>query len=152
MARRYKQGFFQPLNPKKYAGDPSQIVFRSGWELKFMNWCDRNPSVLKWASEELVIPYWSRADGKERRYFVDFIVQQETKDGGVETLLVEIKPDSQTKVPKNRKGKKVGILTEETYTYMVNQDKWEAASEYARKRGMRFVVLTEYELGIKKRR
>ena len=37
---KYHQGTYKVKDPNKYVGDPNNIVFRSSWELKFMNWCD----------------------------------------------------------------------------------------------------------------
>ena len=48
---------WEPKNPDKYAGDVNNIISRSGWETKFFNWCDNNPSVIAWNSEEVVVPY-----------------------------------------------------------------------------------------------
>lgn len=152
MARNYKQGIFHPTNPSKYVGDADNIVFRSSWESKVMRWFDTNPSVIRWNSEELVVPYFSEADQKMRRYFVDFVVRLRTKEGKEEVLMVEVKPDSQTKIPVATRGKKTSRLLTETYTYMVNRDKWNAATAYAEKNGMKFVILTEYHLGIAKRK
>ncbi|ASD50576.1 head closure [Acidovorax phage ACP17] len=143
---------FHPKNPQKYVGDASNIVMRSSWERKLANWCDINPSVLKWNSEEIVIPYFSRADNKNRRYFLDFIAQIRAADGSIKTLLIEVKPDAQTKPPKKGRGRKESTVLAETYTYMVNQDKWEAARAFAAKHGMEFVVLNEYDLGISQRK
>lgn len=150
MARKYRQGVFHPKFPKKYVGDASNIVYRSSWELKFMNWCDNNDSILLWCSEEVVIPYYSRADEKMRRYFTDFMIKYKGADGQIKAALIEIKPDAQTRAPVAKRGKKAARLLEETYTYMVNQDKWEAATAFAKKNGMEFLVLTEHDLGIKK--
>lgn len=147
--RKYHQGKWKPTRPEKYVGDVNNIVYRSSWELKFLRWCDNNPSVIKYCSEELVIPYWSQADGKERRYFTDFVVQFRAADGSTKTYIIEIKPESQTKVP-TRGRKKTKTFMNECYTYQVNQDKWMAVSEYARKNGMEFKILTEHELGIMK--
>ena len=143
---------FYPKNPSKYVGDSTNIVMRSSWERKLANWCDINPSVTKWNSEEIVIPYFSKADNKMRRYFLDFIVQLRTVEGKLETLLIEVKPNAQTKKPKNSKRKANSTFINENYTYMVNQDKWEAARAYAAKHGMKFVVLDEYDLGIAQRK
>lgn len=150
MARNYRQGVFIPSNPRKYAGDATNIVYRSSWELKFMNWCDANPSVTMWCSEEIVIPYYSRADEKMRRYFTDFMIKYVNAKGEEKVALIEIKPEKQTLQPKAKRGKKAAVLMEETYHYMVNQDKWEAATAFAKKHGMEFIVMTEKHLGIKK--
>ena len=75
MAYGYKQGFFTPRFPKKYIGDPTNIVYRSGWEKRVMQTLDENSNVLRWASEEIVIPYISPIDNRPHRYFVDFYVE-----------------------------------------------------------------------------
>ena len=89
---RIKKGFYKPKNISKYKGDYRKIFHRSGLELKFMRYLDGNDSILKWSSEEIVIPYRSPIDGKVHRYFPDFWVK--TSQG--ETL-IEIKSKIQTK-------------------------------------------------------
>lgn len=147
MARNYLQGKFTPKNPQKYVGDVNSIIFRSSWEYKFFIRCDNDPNILKWNSEEIVIPYWSPIDERNRRYFVDAIIQVKTKTGEVKNFLVEIKPSSQMVPPKPKKNQKA--LTEETKTYITNQAKWNAATEWAKKNGMEFKVINEKDLGIK---
>lgn len=141
---------FEPTRPDKYIGDPNKIVMRSSWELKLARWCDMNPSVISWTSEELVIPYYSRADQKMRRYFMDFVIKMRVSDGTVITYMIEVKPEKQTMMPKAGRGRSKKTVLNETYTFMVNTDKWNAANEYARKHGMVFKIMTEKELGIVK--
>lgn len=143
---RYKQGKYLPMNPSKYVGKCSDITYRSGWELKFMRWCDMNPSVVRWNSEGLVIPYWSRADGKERRYYMDFMIQYRAAGGALKAAIVEIKPESQTKPPRKSKNEKTYM--DACHTWMVNQDKWEHARAWAQKNGCEFIIMTEHQLGI----
>ena len=50
------KGIYRPSNPKKYKGDSKNIIYRSLWERKFMNYCDLNENILEWASEEFWIP------------------------------------------------------------------------------------------------
>ena len=69
------QGIFRPKNPQKYVGDYKNIIYRSSWECRVMDFLDRNPDIISWASEELIIPYKSPADGKWHRYFPDFLVK-----------------------------------------------------------------------------
>jgi hypothetical protein len=141
---------FEPVRPEKYIGDPTKIVMRSSWELKLARWCDMNPSVISWTSEELVIPYYSRADQKMRRYFMDFVIKMRVSDGTVITYMIEVKPEKQTVMPKGGRGRSQKTVLNETYAFMVNTDKWNAANEYARKHGMVFKIMTERELGIVK--
>lgn len=136
---------FLPRNPHKYVGDISKIIARSSWELKFMRWCDGNPSVLKYASEEIVVPYWSKADNKQRRYFVDFVVEMIDINGEIKKLLIEIKPHSQT-IPPIRGRKRAETFMNESYAYQVNRDKWDAAHDFATRNDMKFIIMTEYDL------
>lgn len=148
---KFHQGYFKPQFPDKYVGLKSEIVYRSSWELKMMMWCDMNPSVIRWNSEGMRIPYWSNADQKQRTYWIDFIIQYKTGDGGTKTVLVEIKPNKET-MPPTRRGKKPDRYLQECYTWEVNKSKWQAAKAYAEKSGMQFMIMDEYSLGIKKRR
>jgi short-subunit dehydrogenase involved in D-alanine esterification of teichoic acids len=121
-------------------------VFRSLWERQVFKWCDDNPSIIKWSSEETVVPYRCKTDNKIHRYFVDLKIK--TRDGKV--WLIEIKPEKETKEPKKRKKTKRYI--NEVMTYIKNQSKWEAAKEYAENRGWKFDIWTEHTitgLGIK---
>ena len=84
------KGKFKPKNISKYKGDPSGIIYRSSWELKFFKWCDKTPNVLKWGSETVIVPYISPVDNKVHRYFVDNIITLKEGDN-IKTYLVEIK-------------------------------------------------------------
>lgn len=139
----YHKRKYTPLHPEKYIGNPTNIIMRSSWETKFAIWCDRNPQVVKWNSEETIVPYVSPVDGRVHRYFVDFKIQTANK----KIYLVEIKPYQQTLPPKGTKKTK-RYLTEAS-TYLVNQAKWDYATRYCKERNWEFVVLTENELGIK---
>ena len=143
----YYKGKFKSKHPEKYAGDPTNIIYRSSWELKFMNWCDGNSSVLRWSSEETVIPYRCPTDNRLHRYFVDFRIQIRSRDGTSKTYLVEVKPDGQTRPPKYP-GRKTKRYITESLTFMKNQAKWEAAVNYCRDRNWEFKILTEHDLGV----
>lgn len=146
-SKTYK-GKFSPKNPKKYKGDPTNIVFRSLWERKVMIWLDENQNILEWSSEEVAIPYRSPLDGRIHRYFPDFVVKAQMNDGSVKTLMLEVKPLVQTKEPKKQTKKTKKYITEVT-TWAVNQQKWKMAEEYCLDRGWEFRLITEKELGIK---
>ena len=53
---------------------------------------DDNPNIIKWASEEIAIPYLSPVDRKRHRYYPDFMVELKNKEGKVETIMIEVKP------------------------------------------------------------
>jgi hypothetical protein len=132
-----------PIFPEKYSGDPSNIIMRSSWETRFASWCDKNPSVLKWNSEETIIPYKCPTDNRIHRYFVDFKITVTTG----KTYLVEVKPKTQTQPP-IYPGKRTQRYLQESLAFMKNQAKWEAASEFAKDRGWEFKIITEHELGL----
>jgi hypothetical protein len=140
-------GKYKPLKPQKYKGDPTNIIYRSLWERKFMVWCDSNVNVLQWGSEEIVIPYISPIDNRAHRYFPDFYVQVRTTTGGTEKFIIEIKPAKQTEPPKKQQRRTKRYITEVT-TYAVNDAKWKAAIEYCKDRRWQFKILTEKELKI----
>lgn len=134
-----------PTNPSKYVGDINKIILRSSWELKFIKWCDVTPAVLKYQSEETVVPYISPVDGRQHRYFIDFTVLLQNKDGSTSKMLIEIKPYGQT-IPPKRGKRKTDKYIQELATYAVNQAKWESATAIAKRNGFSFKVLTENEL------
>jgi hypothetical protein len=143
--KTYK-GVYKPLNPSKYLGDPMNIIYRSSWERQCMLFFDRNKDIIKWGSEEIVIPYRSPLDNKLHRYFVDFVIKVKTADGKLETHLIEVKPFKQTKPPVVQKRKTKRYVNEVT-TYLVNQAKWKAANDYCKDRLWKFQIITENELG-----
>jgi hypothetical protein len=138
-------GKFKPQNPDKYIGDHTKIIYRSSWECKVMSWLDKNPDIVSWASEELIIQYISPVDGKWHRYFPDFLVKSKTKDGSFKTILIEVKPKKQTKEPEKKKRITKQYITEVT-TWGVNQAKWKAAEVYCRERNWEFRLMTEDDI------
>ena len=126
---KYYQGKFRPKNPIKYKGDPTNIVFRSSWELKAMKYFDLNQNVLRWQSEELFVPYKSPIDGKWHRYFPDFLIEVRTKENLIETHMVEVKPYAQTKEPRVQKRKTKRYITE-VKNWGINSYKWKYAQKF----------------------
>lgn len=144
------KGFFSPKNPQKYKGDPTAIIYRSGWELKLMMYLDSHPDIIEWASEEFPIPYRSPLDGKIHRYFPDFWVKKRSASNknAIEIVVIEVKPAKQVMPPQPQKTKNKRYLRE-VATWGVNQAKWRAAEHFCEQRNWKFVKMTEKELGIK---
>ena len=140
MAKTYK-GQYKVKNTKKYKGNPTHVIYRSMWERNVFKWLDEHSEVLEWNSEEVIVPYRCPTDNKIHRYFVDIYVK--FKNGT--THIIEIKPHKQT-LPPTKPSKKNQKYIEEVLTYVKNQAKWEAAQEYAIKRGWMFSVWTENEM------
>ena len=132
-------GYYVVKNPKKYKGDHKNVVYRSLWELQVFKWCDANPKVKGWSSEEIVIPYYYDADKRYHRYFPDIKIIFEDK-----ILLVEIKPEKETVPPTGPKRTKKYI--NEGFTYIKNMNKWEAAESYCKDRNWQFQIWTEKTL------
>ena len=142
------KGKYQPSFPKKYKGDPTNIVYRSLWERTFMKYCDTNENILEWFSEEIAVPYRSPIDNKIHRYFPDFYIKVKESNGSIKKYIIEIKPKKQTIEPQVQKRRTKGYIYE-VYEYAKNQAKWKAAEEWCADRGYEFKVLTEDDLGIK---
>ena len=141
MKKSFK-GIYKPTNPKKYVGNPNNIVYRSLLERRFMVYCDNNPGITNWASEELPIRYFNPIDKKYHRYFPDFVV----KTVNNEKYMIEIKPSRQVAKPKPPK-KKTKSYMRESFEYIKNQAKWQAAKSYCDDKGMKFKLITEKDLG-----
>lgn len=138
-------GKFKPKNYKKYKGDPTQIFYRSLWERRFMVYCDNNPAIIEWGSEEVIIPYRSPIDKKVHRYFPDFYIKYVNSKGQSIRELIEVKPKKQCSPPKQPKRQTRRYL-QECATYMINQAKWKAAEDFCKDRRMGFRILTEDHL------
>lgn len=137
---RYYQGKFTPKNKHKYIGNIDMIYYRSSLELQLFIWCDKTDGIKRWSSEEIVIPYRCPIDQKQHRYFIDAFIEF---DNG-KKMLVEIKPDKFTKPPKPSKSKRKYM--KESYDYVRNMAKWEAAESFANKNNIEFKVWTEKTL------
>lgn len=136
-------GVYKVQNPEKYRGKVHEVVYRSRWELFAFKWCDENKDIVKWSSEEIVVPYVYEVDQRFHRYFLDLYI--EFSNGN--KLLVEIKPEKETKPPSLPAGKKkTKRYITEGLTFVKNQNKWQAADKFAKKRGWKFVIWTENEL------
>ena len=150
-------------NPDRYTGRVKQITSRSRWEKLYMlKFLDKDPRVIEWSSEDLVISYLYTVDGKPHRYFPDFWMKIHTKSG-IKEYIVEIKPFVQCNEPKIPKkpakvskayAKKLVTYRNAVLEYEKNQNKWEATEKFCEKVKKRngtdisFQVITERELGI----
>jgi hypothetical protein len=141
-----KQGYFRPQNPEKYMGDPNNIIYRSSWEYKFLKWLDISPSVTKYSSEPMGIPYYNPLDKRGHTYYVDFYVRLITDSGKEENWIIEIKPNkyvSPPTKPKRFTDKQAANYAYAAKQFVVNQAKFEAARDYAHQKGIKFGIITE---------
>jgi hypothetical protein len=130
---------FIPKNPQKYTGDLEKIFARSSWEVTCMKFFDSSSAVIRWGSEEQVIPYYSPVDNKVHEYWPDFFVEYRDKEGNVLREVVEVKPrhESEEQFAKSDRSKAALI---------VNEAKWKAANIFCESRGMKFRVITEHSI------
>ena len=135
----YKQGAIDPRRMKKYYSEFSNqpIIYRSGLELQFINYCEQSSQVKRWASEPIKIPYFSRLANKEQNYYPDYII--ENADG--KKCIVEVKPYNQVLKPSAEDS----LWLKESW--IRNNDKWMAAKKFAEDRGMKFIIVTEKFFG-----
>ena len=142
------KGKFTPKDPKKYRGNPRNIIYRSMWERRFMVYCDNNINIIEWGSEEVIIPYRSPLDGKVHRYFPDFYAKVIAHDGSIREMIIEVKPKAQVRQPKTNPKRKTKAWYNAVREWGKNQAKWESATNYCNKRNMEFKILTENDLGL----
>ena len=145
---RTLKGKFSPQNPEKYKGDPTEIIYRSSWERIFMNYCDKNDKIKKWQSEEKALWYYDPVTKKKRRYFPDFIIYYERKDGIMVTEMIEVKPQKQIDGPPPNPKRKTQAWMKSVQTYITNRAKWEAATKICEDRGWNFRLISEKHLGL----
>ena len=139
MPRRSAQGKFTLKNPEKYLGTKDPL-YRSSWEFAFMKFCDESPSIAKWASEAVRIPYRNPLTGRYTIYVPDFFINYVDKGGQPHAEIVEIKPQNQSL------REKVGKNLNNQASYILNQAKWEAATAWCRQKGLKFRVINETDI------
>lgn len=133
---------FYPINTEKYMGDPDNIIIRSSWELRAFQFCDNNPNVLLWGSEEIIIPYMKPFPGgmKPARYYPDLYVEYINRSGELIKELIEVKPEKFTKASRARNPATKAF---ENSQYIVNMAKFTAADNYCKQKGIKFSVMSE---------
>lgn len=135
---KFHQGTYQVQNPGKYVGNKLP-TYRSSWELKFCQMCDQHPNVIRWASENISIPYRNPVTGRTHKYIPDFMIQYQDKSGDTHTELVEIKPSGQTLMENAR-------TQAEKQQVIINSAKWAAAQQWCDSKGIRFRVVNEQSI------
>jgi hypothetical protein len=139
MASKFARGKYEMKHPEKYIGNKVP-TYRSSWEWSFMNFCDNNKSVQKWASEAIQIPYKDPLTGRQTVYVPDFFIQYVDKNSKMIVELIEIKPSSQQII------ERVGKNKYNQAQFIKNQAKWTAANLWCKQQGIRFRILNENDL------
>lgn len=149
------QGWYKILNPSKFirpldehmkSYKNGEVNFKSRLELKAIKYADYNKFITKWSLEPFNVKYIKPTDGKIHRYYIDLFLEFKTGD----KFIVEIKSHGETippKQPKKKTEKAIMNYQRALQTYAINSAKWKAAEKFAADKGMKFIVLTEKELG-----
>ena len=104
-----------------------------------MRFCDTNPNVVSWGSEEFRVKYFNPVKNKVCDYIPDFIVKYKTATGNLITEVIEIKPLKESVM-------KPKMSTYDKVALVINHAKWTAAKAMCDAAGIRFRVLTEQEM------
>ena len=136
---KFARGKFAMRHPEKYVGTKTP-TYRSSWEYTFMNFCDTNKSVQKWASEAVQIPYRDPLTNRQTVYVPDFFIQYVDKQNRILTELIEIKPASQSIL------ERVGKNKYNQAQFIKNQAKWAAASLWCMQQGIKFRIVNENDI------
>ncbi len=139
MSLNFSKGLYKIKNPEKYMGSRDPI-YRSGWELTFMMFCDNNPAIQQWSSEPVRIPYRDPLTGKATVYVPDFLISYLDKNQKKHVELIEIKPSNQ--MLKERVGKNPYNQAQ----YVKNMAKWTAASNWCKNNNIKFRVINEHDI------
>jgi len=134
----FAQGVYTVKNREKYVGN-GLPRYRSGWEQAFMRFCDNNEHILQWASESLRIPYRNPITGKESIYVPDFLITYRTRNNTMVAEVIEIKPKKQSVIESKASNRDRAVVA-------VNYAKWDAATKWCARNGLKFRVVTEDEL------
>ena len=159
-------GYYNVTNKEKYIGSPNEVIYRSGWEMSFCQWCDASKSIIRWSAEPLSVKYYDKISGiaeaqklglnpnspsawTQRNYHIDFYVEVDKGDH-VEKWFIEIKPKNKLIKPipprPDAPLKDHKKFVREAKEYIINEEKWKAMNEYATKVGASFYVFTEDHL------
>lgn len=139
MTLKFSQGIYKIKNVEKYIGTNTP-KYRSSWEYTFMQFCDNNPNVEKWASESIKIPYKDPLTNKQTVYVPDFFIVYYDKNKNKHLEVIEIKPAKQTL------REKVGKNPYDQAQYVKNLAKWQAASKWCEQQGITFRVMNENDI------
>ena len=144
----YHQGYFNPEYPEKYKGQ-TPIICRSSLEFRFCEIVDKNTKIVKWSSESIKIKYWHPVDKQYRTYFPDYWLRVDYGEGETTEFVIEVKSVNDLYKPKEPKKVSKKVLEnykQKYYKFISNWAKIKQASDWAKKNGINFRIVTENEL------
>jgi hypothetical protein len=135
---KFAQGPYTVKNAAKYVGK-GVPRYRSGWELSFMQFLDNNDHVMQWASESIQIPYRNPITGKQSIYVPDFLITYRTRQNTLIAEVVEIKPKKQSVIESKMSNRDRMVVA-------INYAKWDSATKWCNRNGLKFRVITEDDM------
>ena len=135
---KFAQGPYTVKNPTKYVGT-GMPRYRSGWELSFMRFLDNNDNVMQWASESIQIPYRNPVTGKQSIYVPDFLITYRTRQNILVGEVIEIKPKKQSIIESKMNNRDRMVVA-------INYAKWDSATKWCNRNGLKFRVITEEDM------
>ena len=135
---KFAQGPYTVKNPAKYVGK-GVPRYRSGWELSFMIFLDNNNNVMQWASESIQIPYRNPVTGKQSIYVPDFLITYRTRQNTLIAEVIEIKPKKQSIIESKMNNRDRMVVA-------INYAKWDSATKWCNRNGLKFRVITEEDM------
>jgi hypothetical protein len=135
---KFAQGPYTVKNPAKYVGK-GVPRYRSGWELSFMIFLDNNDNVMQWASESIQIPYRNPVTGKQSIYVPDFLITYRTRQNTLIAEVIEIKPKKQSIIESKMNNRDRMVVA-------INYAKWDSATKWCNRNGLKFRVITEEDM------
>jgi hypothetical protein len=94
---------------------------------------------MQWASESIQIPYRNPVTGKQSIYVPDFLITYRTRQNILVGEVIEIKP------------KKLSIIeskmsNRDRMVVAINYAKWDSATKWCNRNGLKFRVITEEDM------
>ncbi len=160
----YNSGLYIPQNKNKVLklNEKGGLYYRSSWEKKIMIYLDMKDEIVMWSAEGVEIPYASDEYDRNaqmvktviRRYYPDFYYKIKASDGSIKEVIAEVKPMKEVKdvemfnegrwaIPTNLNSKKLKNLEYQFKMAQKNSSKWKAMEEFSKKKGMKFIIITE---------
>ncbi len=158
------RGYYNIVNKDKFIGDTALAIYRSAWEYSFCRYLDMSPSVKRWSTEPVSIPYYDRVSKLQecaklgldpndprnwevKNYNTDFWYEVDNGRTKLEKIFVEIKPRYKLKKPippsHDAPLKEQRIFVKNAKEYLVNEAKFAALKEWSDRNGAKFYVFTE---------
>jgi hypothetical protein len=104
-----------------------------------MIFLDNNDNVMQWASESIQIPYRNPVTGKQSIYVPDFLITYRTRQNTLIAEVIEIKPKKQSIIESKMNNRDRMVVA-------INYAKWDSATKWCNRNGLKFRVITEEDM------